>query len=81
MIALNNPLARPDPSGLDGDCGITCWGEDGSGGGGDGSGGACGLTCAGDGGNGSDPGTAPINLHLRLTVRSEYEAKFRNRRC
>jgi RHS repeat-associated protein len=62
VYAMNNPLARPDPSGLDGDCGITCWGEDGGGTGGAGGGGGCGLTCAGNGGNGSDPGTAPINL-------------------
>ncbi len=46
---------------MDGDCGITCWGEDGGGTGGGGGGGGCGLTCAGMGGNGSDPGTIPTN--------------------
>jgi RHS repeat-associated protein len=67
VYAMNNPLARPDPTGLDGDCGITCAGENGDGGGG-GGGGGCGLTCAGNGGNGSDPGTIPVNtgnLHNR----------------
>ena len=39
VYAMNNPLARPDPTGLDGDCGITCAGENGNGGVGGGGGG------------------------------------------
>jgi RHS repeat-associated protein len=52
FYAMNNPLARPDPTGLDDDCGLTCVGENGGGdigGGGGGGGGGCGLTCAGNG--------------------------------